>query len=153
MDCYWKHMIRCLFSLLIDHKLYLIPFVVFALIICDTGARALSAVIECCIVLSLSHDIVLAFWLASHLQPLYWLVGLYFISQSTWWAPLSWLVYLVILLCILNLLLWTLSLQGCWPWCSCLVHTCPFSWASWCHGGMWYSCWWGVWGCLDSPLG
>ena len=59
MGCCWKHMIRCLFTLVmqvVSNSIYCVP-----LIVCKTGARVLSAVIKCHIVQSQSHDIVMGF--------------------------------------------------------------------------------------------
>ena len=62
MGCCWNKVIRCLFSLLMAHNLYLIYRV--SLIVCDTGTQALSTVVKCRIVSSLSYDIMLRiYWL------------------------------------------------------------------------------------------
>ena len=75
-----------------------------SLIVCDTGAWALSAVVECHIVQSLSHDIVLGFdWLCTckpHINC--WACNL--LVKVPGGPYLT--IYLVILLCMLNLILW-----------------------------------------------
>ena len=107
MGCCWKHVIRCLFSLLMDHKLYLIPFVVFPWlsVILELGLCLLwlNATLFHLYLMILCLDLT-GFALATPI-----LIGRPVLCQLKYLVDtISWLVYLVILLHTLNLLLWTL---------------------------------------------
>ena len=134
IDCYWRQVIRCLFSLQIDCRLYLIPFVMFPWlsVILEPGLGLI-----CRIVSFLSHKIILRFdWLRIYNPHFDWWVcnlsvkipgGHYFLAglpcDSISHAELA----------FLDSICKNIDCRF-----SFLVHVYSSGWVSWCHGGMWY---------------
>ena len=107
MGCCWKHVIRYLFSLLMHCKLYLILFVVFpwlfVILELELWLLWLNALLFYIYLMILCSDLT-GFALATPI-----LIGRPVLYQLKYLVDtFSWLVYLVILLFMFNLLLWTL---------------------------------------------
>ena len=103
MGCCWKHVIKCLFSLLMAHKLYLIPFIVLPWLFVILEPRVyllwLNVTLFHLYLMVLGSDLT-GLTLATPI-----LIGCPVLYRFEYLvSTVSWLLYLVMLLCMLILL-------------------------------------------------